>query len=53
MIRSFSFPLNPRFEVDPVKGERVYYCDYNRGLPCDYTGVGGKGYCDGCCRCPY
>lgn len=18
---------------------------------CDYQGVGGKGYCDGCCRC--
>jgi hypothetical protein len=18
---------------------------------CDYEGVGGKGYCDGCCRC--
>jgi hypothetical protein len=18
--------------------------------PCDYEGVGGKGYCDGCCR---
>ena len=28
-------------------------CRYNGGRPCDYTGRGGKGYCEGCCRCPW
>lgn len=25
-------------------------CELTKEL-CDYEGVGGKGYCDGCCRC--
>jgi hypothetical protein len=27
-------------------------CGHNGGRPCDYTGREGKGYCEGCCRCP-
>lgn len=35
------------FDAD---GNLTYICIFT-GEPCDYEGVGGKGYCDGCCRC--
>ncbi len=45
-------PLLPHFGLTIEVREEIP-CGYNGGRPCDYTGRGGKGYCEGCCRCPW
>ena len=46
-------PVLPHINLVITVREEEIPCGYNGGRPCDYTGRGGKGYCEGCCRCPW
>jgi len=46
-------PVLPHINLVITVREEEIPCGYNGGRPCDYTGRGGKGYCEGCCRYPW